>query len=846
MIKYGTSYLPCYNGDTEDWLTRFIDPRDVWPVDLTTRNHSLHHLGVPSPPPMPPPRVAVLHWPTCAQAFGFVHFVATDDQIEAYRTLKTNTGDYLELTDGLGGTPVKPFMYLLPPRPLSYIEGHKRMWLCTFVDARYFWWFGDREVNIDYPDPCEDVASTTTWADLFDAIADNLNIALVVDSVHAFYGKPSNRFEVKNQPMPVLLDAAARAVGMRFCASIDGTYRVWSASQANATDNGSQVIALESRRVAGYTLDNQAAFIPTGYTTSFGRVTCGSGCKVYDAEPYQVTIDMDEVIDDLYTPYTGYETNLFPGEFHYVGDMDAIIASGGITNTGDLEDYATKSAVDWWNWQVLGSDRVYAGTAFYPLNPAVEVAEWYYRRDKCLTRVTKHRTNDRALGMYRMSSDPGYLSAYRSSLDACNLGSGGSIPPTPGTTNCLSCAWLLDWPVGASRCLRFTITSTVGVCTCLDSQQSFDLYYDADGNRWIGGMLEGCCGCSALEFTLVDDADKPETFGRLRMMKRNKECDTSDQTEYNLKNPRCCESGTIDFDGANTRGEEDNCNGTLADCDNSFTARLECVACPEIVCCCPGCSSECVGCLCQPPAPPAWLLDLSSAGFTGAGVLLNIPWVLTVPDEADGCEWGAECMETTTDISLTFIGDGTTGWRLQLDVTGGSATYETVDSAEGVDCFAGFTLDKISSGIGGPATLSITPLGYEGDQPNDCAPDPSTRSFSCILTANSFCSCLNGVSLTLSWNAMTSSYDGAIGTDPCACTDHGSPLGTFTASMPSDCSVLDIACGECALGLLFIEIVEICPLTISYGLNFTQHIGNCCAAGGPGTLKEVTATVTEI
>jgi hypothetical protein len=57
---------------------------------------------------------------------------------------------------------------------------------------------------------------------------------------------------------------------------------------------------------------------------------------------------------------------------------------------------------------------------------------------------------------------------------------------------------------------------------------------------------------------------------------------------------------------------------------------------------------------------------------------------------------------------------------------------------------------------------------------------------------------------------------------------------------------LDIACGECALGLLFIEIVEICPLTISYGLNFTQHIGNCCAAGGPGTLKEVTATVTEI
>jgi hypothetical protein len=843
MIKFGTSYLPCYNGDTEDWLERFIDPRDIWPVDLTTRNHSLHHLGVPSPPPMPPPRVAVLHWPTCAQAFGFVHFVATDDQIEAYRILKTNTGDYLELTDGLGGTPVKPFMYLLPPRPLSYIEGHKRMWLCTFVDVRYFWWFGDREVNIDYPDPCEGVESDTTWADLFDAIADNLNIALTVDSVHPFYGKPSNRFEVKNQPMPVLLDAAARAVGMRFCAGIDGTYRVWNTTQANATDNGSAVQALEARRVAGYTLDNQAAFIPTGYTTSFGRVTCGSGCKVYDAEPYQVTIDMDEVIADLSTPYTGYDTNLFPGEFHYVGDMDAIIASGSIINTGDLEDYATKSAVDWWNWQVLGSDRVYAGTANYPLNPAVEVAEWYYRRDKCVTRVTKHRTNDRSLGMYRMSSDPGYLSAYRSSLDACNLGSGGSIPqpPTP-TGSCVGCGWLLDWPAVTTEnsCLKLTIISTNGKCECLDAAQEFDLYYDSDGGRWLGGTFATCCGCSVAEFTVADDTDRPEVFGKLRLVKRNKECDTSDQTEYKLKNPRCCAVGTIEFDGANSRDEEDNCDGSVDPCSNYFTAKIECIDCPTGLCCCRGCY---VGpdpsCLDIVEAPPAFYLDLSSAGFTGAGIVWNIPWVLTTESEGnENCIWGAECLDPAVSIELTWIDD--TGWRLTLSTTGGTAVYETANP-EGEDCCAAITLDKISSSFGGSATITVTPIGCA--DAGSCSDAPDGRTFSVILEANEFCPCLDGVMGTLTYSGGV--FTGTVGADPCSCTDHGSPIGNLVFEMPTDCSNFDVFCGECVLGLLFVEVVERCPLTLTFSLTFTQHVGNCCAAGGPGTIKTVTATVVE-
>jgi hypothetical protein len=180
LIKFGSQYLLCHTPKTQDWLERHLDPRDVWPVNLDTRTHSLHHLGVADPPPMPAPRVGVLHWPTCAQSFGFIHLLATDDQIGSIRTLKTNTGDYLELSDGTDNQ-VRPFMYLLPPRPLQYVQGASRFWLCTFVDARWFWWFGDREVNVNYPDPDQSFLASTTPGDVCSGeistkdVASNLN-----------------------------------------------------------------------------------------------------------------------------------------------------------------------------------------------------------------------------------------------------------------------------------------------------------------------------------------------------------------------------------------------------------------------------------------------------------------------------------------------------------------------------------------------------------------------------------------------------------------------------------------------------------------------------------------------
>jgi hypothetical protein len=439
----------------------------------------------------------------------------------------------------------------------------------------------------------------------------------------------------------------------------------------------------------------------------------------------------------------------------------------------------------------------------------------------------------------------------------CPGGSGSSSSGGGSGSTCLGCGWLLDWPAVGERCLELTITSTNGKCQCLDGGQTFKLFRRAGDGRWYGGMFETCCGCSVASFEVVDDAARPEVYGKLRLVKRNKVCNSpSEQTEYLLKNARCCtETGSILLDGANTRGVIDNCDGSVDPCSNYFTAKLRCIDCPPSLCCCAGCTTDCVGCLCQPPAPPAFYLDLSSAGFTGAGTVLNVPWVLTTvtggSGSGSGCFWEGRCDATGTTINLLWVGqepagsgDSGVGWRLTMSVTGGTAIYETAYSEEGFACCTGFSLDKKSSSFGGPATVSLESLGA-GDC-EDCSGDPADRTFSVLLDANENCSCLDGVTVSLAYSIFSGTFKGSVGTDPCACSDHGSPLGPLTIEMPTDCSGLDIKCGECAVGLFFDEIVSRCPLVVTFGLMFTEHVGNCCAAGGPGTPKLVTATVMGI
>jgi hypothetical protein len=402
-------------------------------------------------------------------------------------------------------------------------------------------------------------------------------------------------------------------------------------------------------------------------------------------------------------------------------------------------------------------------------------------------------------------------------------------PPDPPVGECAGCGWLLDWPVTtAANCLRLTILGASGKCQCIDAGQEIDLFYDSGGSRWLGGTFATCCGCSAVEFTRVVDTDRPEVFGKLRLIKRNVQCDTSDQTEYKLSNPRCCAPGTIDFDGANTNPAGDNCDGALDECSNYFVARIECIECPVGPCCCPGC--ECTGCACSAASPPARYLDLSSAGFTGAGVVLNVPWVL----EADGCEFLAECLDPVVDISLTWVGEDTTGWRLSISVTGGAATYETAN--EELDCCDDIVLTKISSDIGGPSTLTLVPLGSCDD--GNC-PDRGLEDSYTLLVTGGTCTCLVGVTFPLikqvGCGGLPDDPECFFGESTQGCPEATSPNASALFGCDEGVIQLRFFCSE-AIGLGTATLVDYSCNPETYTFECTENGSSDCCPDGTFTV----------
>lgn len=465
--------------------------------------------------------------------------------------------------------------------------------------------------------------------------------------------------------------------------------------------------------------------------------------------------------------------NGYPGKATFFSWVEATVSDlGGCpTNGTELRQAALDLALQYYKGLLVGCFESYVGVCNFQSNGLLDYVlyELNLGTGRAETTIRRFPWNQGA-----------EIAPVFSGMGSS--GGGGA------TGSCDDCGWLLELPETA--CLVLTITGARFKCACVETTQV--LYLCGSDLTWRGGMFSTCCGCSAVTFQLVEDEVKHEWYGILKLDQRNRECDSSDQTEYYLRNPECCDDHSIVFVGANSRGEEDNCNDDppIDGCEPSFfTVKVKCGdGCAPAKCCCQGCQAGGTYCLTSLGAPSQWRVE--GSGFTGDGVRLNIPWVLQSDDPEEGsCSFRAECVQTESgsgaafEILVTWAWVSVTvGWRLTFDCDFGGAVYESgPGSGDGeFDCCdeAGIEVSKISSDIGGAATLSVIPVCKSEvcantiDQPTDTNACNQValenRSFTVTTTLLDE-SCTNtGLApqtIVLTWDTGSSTFKGTIDVD---------------------------------------------------------------------------------
>lgn len=230
MLSYAGISLQMPGPEEAAWLSA------VMPPDGAFGYFRAKSLGKPALNPRPhlnwflrrPARLNVLFHPWGASRWGYMLCLADADMLGAILAINTAGTAYpLVIGDGLGRIVTTP-MFMLPPVPLSKIAAVPplTLHLLPLVDERYFWWERSAAITV--------TEGTTTWANLFSALATGLGITLNVDPISADYLMPGSGFAEKYQHLPLLLDLAASSVGHRIVRRFDGSFHSISSTTATS------------------------------------------------------------------------------------------------------------------------------------------------------------------------------------------------------------------------------------------------------------------------------------------------------------------------------------------------------------------------------------------------------------------------------------------------------------------------------------------------------------------------------------------------------------------------------------------------------------------------------------
>ena len=201
-------------------------------------------------------KLNALFVPWGASRWSYAICLADGNMLKSINTATaTGTSQAFTIDDGLGSA-VTTQLFALPAVPLSKIMNvnpQLPLSLLVLVDERYRWW--ERAATSVTPPGTTSVdvtEGTTTWLELYAALALALGITLNVDPVMPAYLFPSYGFTAPFQHLPLLLDLCASSVGQRIVRNLDGSFNARNAISANALVVSQANL---NRKLAGGSLD---------------------------------------------------------------------------------------------------------------------------------------------------------------------------------------------------------------------------------------------------------------------------------------------------------------------------------------------------------------------------------------------------------------------------------------------------------------------------------------------------------------------------------------------------------------------------------------------------------------
>lgn len=367
-ITFANQPLALATPDASRLVEAKVSLRDVCDIQMASYDTAgICGVASPAPPTLDDKvRLNTLLWPSGASRWARFHGFVGKTQLAAIRTAVTvnNLPATFTMTDGAGGS-LSTTMYMLPPRPLFNISGipaaESTLHLITLVDARYFWWW--KVGSIDPPP--ED------WADIYSDCGGFLGETITAEATDSTYLKPAPRWKLRQRPIPLILDAAARATGKRIVRTLAGSVLAqgW---QTAYTSTATQLSANAARRLAGGSFDSDdlRRSVPATVRTVLKRP---------DDTRYTVDKTLSGLAISQYGSFTG------------MADMTATHYADPvyIDETADAAALATQIATDWYGFRLAPSDQAYAGIVAWTPTAYDDVIEWEHSLDTIRTRIQR-------------------------------------------------------------------------------------------------------------------------------------------------------------------------------------------------------------------------------------------------------------------------------------------------------------------------------------------------------------------------------------------------------------------------------------------------------------------------
>lgn len=328
---------------------------DLW----TFPGYNLNRFGylpIPSPPEPEPAKLNVLCWPDGASRWPVFHGLCGQEQaVEILATVNTDspTPQTLLISDEVQGTEVSTSMYLIGMEPVFTQGDTGKLWWIRLVGPQYFWWQPSGGLHYTF-------APGDTWATLLtNLVTAASGLTPTVPAVPAAYGKPSPlRWTAPAKPLPLLIDAAAVTVGLRFVLHLDGTCEYLTATDGNTADE------------AQFN-DNLASVVYGGrndVTDISGNIPASVVVSSWGDKQELTT----KTLAGLALADYGIVTGVAGKSAWIMGDRYA----GQTSPTASA--YATQAATDYYGWALGLTDAVFRG--IIPMEPTGQEdrIEWEY------------------------------------------------------------------------------------------------------------------------------------------------------------------------------------------------------------------------------------------------------------------------------------------------------------------------------------------------------------------------------------------------------------------------------------------------------------------------------------